>query len=426
MPKKKGVESSSQSFARLVEQGKTGPHAALIARDVPRAFGAVAPHKRRDQSSSRGDTNENRTANRQTSITSPHGRRLTVGGGSGHLPSHTAAAGGRDLERWKGGVEGFFEGGVDALSSLLGGWGGGGHGVNFRNPRLRSRPPSKSPSRSPANRPRTSIEGTGRWGGGSGGGRGGGGSSGPFSWLNSSLSPAARTGEITWSSQLGEGAGCDEFALSEMPLSPFSKKKEKSRRFSPSISPHAAGALQVTRRLTVGGQGSSSLSPASRQLAVGGDDPLPMKRRLALSGVPSSPLPPPPTAANCARAVKFESEKKEEVTKEEMKGAPGSGYRQLVGPAVAEMVKDVAWSKDAEDAWHAVPVESKRQCLRNVLLAVAAQFPDVGYCQVGWAVGRSVYIVRFVKSKSDLLLYFFLRSWCLCSGLFMTEPSCRF
>ncbi|CAN0160076.1 unnamed protein product, partial [Scytosiphon promiscuus] len=38
----------SASFAELVETGRAGPHAALISRDVPRAFGAVAPHKRRE------------------------------------------------------------------------------------------------------------------------------------------------------------------------------------------------------------------------------------------------------------------------------------------------------------------------------------------------------------------------------------------
>ena len=41
------------SFARLVEAGRAGPHAALIGRDVPRAFGAVAPHKRRGPASPR-------------------------------------------------------------------------------------------------------------------------------------------------------------------------------------------------------------------------------------------------------------------------------------------------------------------------------------------------------------------------------------
>lgn len=43
---------------------------------------------------------------------------------------------------------------------------------------------------------------------------------------------------------------------------------------------------------------------------------------------------------------------------------------------------DAAWLAAAEAAWEDVPVEAKRQCLGNVLFAIAARFPDVGYCQV--------------------------------------------
>ena len=43
---------------------------------------------------------------------------------------------------------------------------------------------------------------------------------------------------------------------------------------------------------------------------------------------------------------------------------------------------DAAWLAKSEEAWEAVPVEAKRECLGNVLLAIAARFPDVGYCQV--------------------------------------------
>ncbi|CAM9992929.1 unnamed protein product, partial [Discosporangium mesarthrocarpum] len=40
------VGVSAKSFASLIEAGEKGPYSAMISRDVPRAFGAVAPHKR--------------------------------------------------------------------------------------------------------------------------------------------------------------------------------------------------------------------------------------------------------------------------------------------------------------------------------------------------------------------------------------------
>lgn len=48
----------------------------------------------------------------------------------------------------------------------------------------------------------------------------------------------------------------------------------------------------------------------------------------------------------------------------------------------ADTPRDVIWLVKAESAWENVPVTAKRECLGNVLYAMAARFPDVGYCQV--------------------------------------------
>ncbi|CAM9901932.1 unnamed protein product, partial [Choristocarpus tenellus] len=37
---------SAKNFTSLIETGQRGQHSAVIGRDIPRAFGAVAPHKR--------------------------------------------------------------------------------------------------------------------------------------------------------------------------------------------------------------------------------------------------------------------------------------------------------------------------------------------------------------------------------------------
>lgn len=51
----------------------------------------------------------------------------------------------------------------------------------------------------------------------------------------------------------------------------------------------------------------------------------------------------------------------------------------------ADTTRDVIWLLKAESAWENVPVTAKRECLGNVLYAMAARFPDVGYCQVNTA-----------------------------------------
>lgn len=67
-----------------------------------------------------------------------------------------------------------------------------------------------------------------------------------------------------------------------------------------------------------------------------------------------------------------------------------AGNRKLGISSVEEAGDDGedVWSAKAQAAWEAVPVEAKRKCLRNVLLAMAARFPDVGYCQASLVFER--------------------------------------
>ena len=419
--------SSAGSFARLIAEGRAGPHAALIARDVPRAFGAVAPHKRRD--SGTGGTKSNRgslmgTATTPGSATTTpktgHGggsrRRMTMGGAQGG-----GGRSGEDDDRGPFGGEGlgFFGNTVGgALTNLLGGsWGrdddgdggGGGNGPIAAS----GTPPRRGRAKTPNHRrASTSVSGGGLGDDGSGGG-------GPFSWLNpnSGVSPGAarssasvrnagRSASPPRGQAGGGGEGGGGFTLAAFPLSPFAnlgsnsggggggggappggrnnadRPRPPSPDRSPGVAPTEEGGSgpagqQVSpavqrRRMTIGsggrGGGGGVWSPASRR-----------DRAIA------SPATTPAAGATAAAATTVDGWGSSTT---DVSGAGNDPARQAAEGAEIEsggLTDDAAWLAKSEEAWAAVPVESKRECLGNVLLAIAARFPDVGYCQVTWS-----------------------------------------
>lgn len=420
--------STSRSFSHLIGVGKAGPHAALIARDVPRAFGNIAPHKRRESggSKTKGSANANTGGKADGNASSAAGRertsrgtptkdkrRITMGGDGGN------GGGGGD-----GGGEGFFEGGVEALTNLLSGWKPGQSDLTQtrtttppsrqRQQQQQQRSRVRKGSSSPNHR-RSSTASTVGWAGKT---------DGPFGWLNpSAFSPDAgsppRGGSVspTRTARVGSGAGGDRFSLTSPLISPIGGGACSPRRISPT-----APMSPVNRRLAFGGGGRGARGgPADHRGGDGGPSPGSLspwgltpkglspadgfgrqaeaaaagggggrwkrgdvaaaggKVRAAWSPVGGGQVSP------AARPASARSAAVEAVASPPLVGAEGGeGGRKGKG------LGDEAWLMEAEAAWAAVPVESKRECLGNVLLAIAARFPDVGYCQVGWLVDRAV------------------------------------
>ncbi|CAB1099611.1 unnamed protein product [Ectocarpus sp. CCAP 1310/34] len=392
--------SSLSSFAQLVEIGRAGPHAALIARDVPRAFGAVAPHKRRESgdgsrstitpgnnnSTRRGSASATATPRSTAAATStprPGGRRrMTMGGAGGG----GGGGGGGGEDRGGGGDGlGFFGGALTNL--LVGNWrhdddelvGARGTGT----------PPRRRGWGTTPHRRRASLQGEN--GGGGFNDTGGGGGGGPFSWLNPGVSPGTGPGARVaagGASPSREPAG-GGFTLASFPLSPFRRDndggggKGAARRLPPhSPAPSApdpssdgvgarirASPPRSSRRMTIGsggggGDGSSGGGLTPRQQT---------EKTAGRRGW--SPTVVPVTSGNAAAAASGE---------QQAAGAAGTTTpaRQEAGVETAVAAEDdAAVLERLDDAWAAVPVGSKRRCLENVLLAIAARFPAVGYCQ---------------------------------------------
>lgn len=362
--------SSSRHFADLIEKGRTGPHAALISRDVPRAFGAVAPHKRRDNG-----PGGNTAKGRQSLATSPTSVTMTPttqqrGGGSRRTTMGGAEDGGSERLA-------FFDVAVGgALVSLLGGdWrrdddDGDRSGSAAGTPT----PPRHSRGRgtTPNNQRRASISSVNS-------------GSGPFSWLNRGVSPDGGGRQTSLSPARERG----RFSLASFPLSPFGNQggDNNSRRAArpppPSPTPPAS-PLDCDGGRSEGGK----VSPAR-----GENLPAINRRRTTIgspgTGKSSTPRhqrgrkaigsPAKTTAAAAAAAVQAEAEAAEVAEKAAQQAAAAAAV------AAARRLRDEeAWLVLSEEAWAAVPVESKRECLGNVLFAVAARFPDVGYCQVSF------------------------------------------
>lgn len=290
---------------------------------------------------------------------------------------------------------GLFGGTVGgALTNLLGGsWGG----------RDDDEDPSAAPGTSPRRKRGTSPNHRRAFSSvGNGGGDGGG--SGPFSWLNPTpaVSPgAARSsaavrnagGSVSPPRERGGGRG--GFTLAAFPLSPFGnlsgnssapggRNADRPRPPSPARSPLVAPAEEVGARL--GRQASPGVN--RRRMTIGGssggsDDWSPKRRpeRAVVSPAATTAVTAAPTlddgwgSSTTAVSRGRENPAQQKATKAEI---VESGGRR----------GDAAWLAKSEEAWAAVPVESKRECLRNVLLAIAARFPDVGYCQVSSSFGR--------------------------------------
>ncbi|CAM9535968.1 unnamed protein product [Ectocarpus sp. 13 AM-2016] len=386
--------SSLSSFAQLVEIGRAGPHAALIARDVPRAFGAVAPHKRRESgdgsrsTTTPGNSNSNRRGSASATATprstaaatsTPRQgsrRRMTMGGAGG-------GGGGGGEERGGGDGLGFFGGALTNL--LVGNWRLDDDGLV--GARGTGTPPRRRGWGTTPHRRRASLQGEN--GGGGFNNTGGGG--GPFSWLNPGVSPGTGPGARVaagGASPSREPAG-GGFTLASFPLSPFRKDDDggggrgaTSRLPPQSPAPSApdpssegvgarirASPPRSSRRMTIGG-GSGGGDGSS------GGGLTPRQQTEKMAGRRGwSPTVVPVNRGNAAAAASGG---------QQTAGAAGTTTpaRQEAGVETAVAAEDdAAVLEKLDDAWAAVPVVSKRRCLENVLLAIAARFPAVGYCQ---------------------------------------------
>lgn len=395
--------SSLSSFAQLVEIGRAGPHAALIARDVPRAFGAVAPHKRRESGDGRRSettpgnsssirrglasaTATPRSTAAATSTPRQGGRRrMTMGGAGGG-----GGGGGEDRGGGGGGGDGlgFFGGALTNL--LVGNWrldddelvGARGTGT----------PPRRRGWGTTPHRRRASLQGEN---GGGGFNDTGGGGGGPFSWLNPGVSPGTGPGARVaagGASPSREPAG-GGFTLASFPLSPFRRDDD------------GGGGRGATRRLPPHSPPPSAPDPSSEGVGAGiRTSPPRSSRRMPIGGGSGggdgssgggltprqqtektagrrgwSPTVVPVIGGNAAAAAAAAS------GGQQTAGAAGTTTpaRQEAGVETAVVAEDnSAVLERFDDAWAAVPVGSKRRCLENVLLAIAARFRAVGYCQV--------------------------------------------
>ncbi|CAM9269187.1 unnamed protein product [Ectocarpus sp. 6 AP-2014] len=389
--------SSPSSFAQLVEIGRAGPHAALIARDVPRAFGAVAPHKRRESgdgsrsTTTPGNSNSNRRGSASatatprstaaaTSTPRQGGRRRMTMGGAGD-----GGGGGGENRGGGGDGLGFFGGALTNL--LVGNWrldddelvGARGTGT----------PPRRRGWGTTPHRRRASLQG------GNGGGgfndTGGGGGGGPFSWLNPGVSPGTGPGARVAAggaspSRERPGGG---FTLASFPLSPFRRDDDRgggrgaTRRLPPHSPPPSAPDPSSEG---VGGRIRASPPRSSRRMTIGGGSGggdgssggglTPRRQTERTAGRRGwSPTVVPVISGNAVAAASGG---------QQTGGAAGTTTpaRQEAGVEKAVVTEDdAAVLERLDDAWAAVPVGSKRRCLENVLRAIAARFPAVGYCQ---------------------------------------------
>lgn len=288
----------SEPFVRLVEAARTGPHAALIARDVPRAFGAVAPHKRRENGD--GSIADSSAAAAEAAAVM-RGMGRGGGGGQGDGDEHGGSVGGHE----DGGPGGRGKGvhGFGLLTNLLGLMGSDEVLEEAGTPGAQSRGGGKG------RRASLSVADF---------------SNDLLAWLPQSVSPRA--------SQPLHGTP------------PPSRGNNASRPYSLSP-PRAPRGMRPTTT-------STNVPTADRD-----------RRRTV--GVSSHAL----RAARLERAHLL------------MKRASFGEGR------VTNAQKDAAWLAEAERLWEEVPLVAKRQCLSNVLLAMSARFPDVGYCQVSAAQG---------------------------------------
>lgn len=365
-PSKSGVTGGhSGSFARLVEIGRAGPHAALIARDVPRAFGAVAPHKRRDDGVTPAPASISTAAGAAgaagaaaAASTSDYGGGYAGGDGDRRRSDQNR----RRQRLSMGANEGPFsperdegEGFVGALANLLGGWrhdqpqlspSSGGGGTPTRSRAQNRKVHRRASSIAAAELPDVCSPLSDRLGLGLGGSptsvRGAGGLGGRGD------QPRARGGSG------GRENGGGGFTLSGFPGSPFRDR-------------NASSSLSRTRRPRVS---TTGVSPGSRRVSMGSSS----AATTAMTGRASEAVD---------RNRQEAAMNKKPDAQEDGAAAPRPAVESssAVG-AGAGAGGDAGWLARAEAAWEAVPVESKRECLGNVLLAVAARFPDVGYCQV--------------------------------------------
>lgn len=370
---------SSRSFARLVEVGRAGPHGATIARDIPRAFGSVAPHKRRHQGHAAG-----RFADGAHATTAAATENATAD--SSRLPPEPRSA-------WLADLTAAFTGGGRVQEDISedgfsheGRTGEGWWGAEGRNSGLDD-----------------------RYGGVSSGGGGGG---------------------INNVPGLGMLAGLLRFGLDQ----------EHDGSSSPFITQTPARSCR-RRGLTSAVAGQTAEPPAVRlppkaspaaACSSGGDGgvfdrcpplSLSLSARVSLSLSPprstrNSRPPSGPgisgagnngrlnggTRSSSTRGARGAEDKGAVVALGE--GGDGDGDGVLV---TADAPQDKVWSSKAEAAWGNVPVAAKRMCLGNVLYAMAARFPDVGYCQVSLLLEKWDYLApsfpRSFGSVWDVLLY---------------------
>lgn len=332
-----------------MEAGSVGPHAALIARDVPRAFGAVAPHKRRDHPNRSGVSITPTPFRSAASMAGGGDRRADLWSTMKTTGGHDRSGGlapyeGRGFDDRGGEGNGDGEGFVGALTNLLGGWkqevqhshSQSQHQEKEKEeivddppspPPLPPPPLTRAPERPPV-KPRSSSTTSPCSENGHSVGIGGG-ISGLMDLMRSQRgTPPRRRGltEILSPSHLG-GGNKREFSLMTLPPSPFGRRR----------------------------------APVNSRTPTAG------KRFFPTGGVSA--------AATTAR---------EQVGSSRWPKSPVGERRPWISLVVEaeENDGDDAWSAKAQAMWEAVPVEAKRKCLRNVLLAMAARFPDVGYCQV--------------------------------------------
>lgn len=152
----------------------------------------------------------------------------------------------------------------------------------------------------------------------------------------------------------------------------------RSQRGTP---PRRRGMAEVLSPSHLGGGNKKEFSLTSLQRSPFGRRRAPMNSRTPTAGKRFFPTGGVSAAATAAR---------EQVESSRWPKSPVGERRpwiSLMGEAEDDDGDD-AWSAKAQAAWEAVPVEAKRKCLRNVLLAMAARFPDVGYCQVSLVFER--------------------------------------
>lgn len=331
-----------------MEAGRAGPHAALIARDVPRAFGAVAPHKRRD----RGDGSSR-----------PRSAAVEAAVAAAATADTTNTLGGEINLAW------FGSGIMDGIR------GGGGIGI-----------------------------GVGRWGGEDGyngheGADGEGAINVPgLGLLTNLLGLGPEHDDRRQQQQQNHHHFQGQTLTPGRTGNPNRKSFRRASSSNAGLRPEFGGGDEDDRRwgwlphdatpqMSTSEWGSGTVSPPSR-----GRSPRPFSLsppRSCRSAIPPPPAGLPPFAGAPQSATGF---------RRTTIGIPSSAAQVNDGAGegrVAERLanggggrmvdyarQDAIWLAEAEALWEGVPVEAKRQCLGNVLFAVAAQFPDVGYCQV--------------------------------------------